>query len=209
MTRRLNPAAFLSVLAVSAAAFATVEVFVNGVPAAGLPPGTKLEHCNTLEVDAKGNIHIACPEYDLKSTETAPAPAPAAPVALSTSPAPAGGLAKHYWLVTQQATKGAAGFDIDVFVNAKWIKKLKNDDDQIVMEITKYLVPGQNKVIFAAKKRLDLPRVSTSPGVVYSVIVGEGEAGGQNVMIDNPLFEVKRTAAEMQDVNEEYTVTAR
>ena len=41
------------------------------------------------------------------------------------------------------------------------------------------------------------------------MVVGEGESGGGNVMIDNPLLECKRTAAEIDNVNEEFTIQAR
>ena len=37
----------------------------------------------------------------------------------------------------------------------------------------------------------------------------EGESGGNNVMIDNPLIECRRTAAEMENLNEEFTIQGR
>ena len=39
-------------------------------------------------------------------------------------------------------------------------------------------------------------RKSFSSEHVYRVIVGEGNVGGDNVMIDNPLVKFERTAAE-------------
>jgi hypothetical protein len=39
--------------------------------------------------------------------------------------------------------------------------------------------------------------------------VGEGDSGGNTVTIDNPLIESKRTAAETENVNEEFTILGR
>ena len=91
----------------------------------------------------------------------------------------------------------------------KWIKRFKNDDEQVVFEITKHLVPGRNKVLFAATKNVTAGRTSSSPTVFYRLVIGEGEVGGGNVMIDNPLIDVKRTAAEGENVTEERELIAR
>jgi hypothetical protein len=40
-------------------------------------------------------------------------------------------------------------------------------------------------------------------------VVGEGNEGGNTVTIDNPLIESKRTAAETDNVNEEFTLQGR
>ncbi len=191
-------------LFLASAAVAGPVTYVNNVPADGLPAGTKLEHCGTLNVDDKGNIHISCPDYDLR---------PAEPVAPEVRPAAAvvstGMLTKHYWLVTQQATRGATQYDINLFINKKWIRKLKSDEDQVVLEVTKHLAPGENKIILEAKKHIEGTRTSSSAAQTFSVIVGEGQASADNVVVDNPFFEMKRTAAETQDVTEDFTVQAR
>jgi hypothetical protein len=118
-------------------------------------------------------------------------------------------ITKHYWLVTEQNDGAAAQYDVDVFVNSKWVRKVKSGDGQMVLEITRYLQPGANKLLFAATKRLEAGRKSTAARSYLKLIVGEGEAGGNNVMIDNPLIEVKRTAAETDNLNEEFTIQGR
>jgi len=45
--------------------------------------------------------------------------------------------------------------------------------------------------------------------VALKVVVGEGNVGGEHVMIDNPLVEMTRTAAEVEDRTEEFVVEAR
>jgi hypothetical protein len=98
---------------------------------------------------------------------------------------------------------------VDVFINSKWVRKLKNGEDQIVMDISKLLQAGPNKLLLAATKRSATGSSAPSPAAYLKIIVGEGEQGGGNVLIDNPLVECKRTAAEVDNINEEFTVQAR
>ena len=100
-------------------------------------------------------------------------------------------------------------FDIDVYVNSKWIRKLKNHEEQIYTEVTKYLTPGKNTVLLAAKKIPGTSRSSYSPSHTFRVIVGEGNIGGDNVMIDRPVVDWKVSAADEDDASKEFTFTTR
>ena len=185
-------------------------VFLNGVNIEGLR-GQSFEKCKAVKIDDKGDIYLDCPGYQVEAApaasqaQTAAYVAPAAPAAAA---APAS-ITKHYWLVTEQSEKGAAQYDLDLWINSKWVRKFRAGEDQVVLDVTKYLMPGQNKLIFGATKRLEGGRKSASPSAFIKAIVGEGEAGGQSVMIDTVLVEVKRTAAELDNRNEEFTVNAR
>jgi hypothetical protein len=196
-----------------ASAAILAAIFLNGANIDGVRSQT-FERCTAVRVDEKGDVHLDCPGYQVETPRdekgAAPAPqtgAPAIPLAAA-SLAPAQ-LGKRYWLVTEQVDGGAAQYDVDVFVNSKWVRKVKSGEEQIVMEITKLLQPGQNKLLFAARKHLEAGRRSSSAQAALRLIVGEGEAGNGKVMIDNPLLECKRTAAETDNVNEEFTVQAR
>jgi hypothetical protein len=98
---------------------------------------------------------------------------------------------------------------VDVYVNAKWVKRFKSDDEPAPLEITKHLVPGKNRILFAATKNLSAGRKSTSPNLFFRFLVGEGDLGGGNLMIDNPIIDLQRTAAEADNVNEERELVAR
>ena len=192
------------------------SIFMNGINIDGLR-GQSFEKCKAVKIDERGDVHLDCPAYQVEEAPTAaPAAQPAAArVGVSTGavPAvatgPATAITKHYWLITQQTEKGAAQYDLDVWINSKWLRKLRAGEDQVVLDITKFLTPGQNKVIFGATKRIEGGRKSASPAAYIKAIVGEGEAGGDKVMIDSVLVEVKRTAAELDNRNEEFTVNAR
>ena len=196
--------------------------FLNGVNIDGLR-SQSFEKCKTIQIDDRGDVHLDCPGYEVQApapqaqapVTQAPAPAPIVPAAPTPAvaqssvgaPPPATAISKHYWLVSEE--NPGAQYDLDVFVNSKWVRKIKAGEPQIVLEVTKYLTPGPNKVLFAATKHLEAGRKSASPAAFLKITVGEGEAGGNTVMIDNPLVECKRTAAETDNVNEEFIMQAR
>jgi hypothetical protein len=143
----------------------------------------------------------------------APAPAPTATAAPAPAPAPVdtapARLTRRYWLTTSQSVPGMTDYDIDLFINSKWVRKLRNSEEQVISEITGSLVPGKNTVLLMAHKVAVGARRSESPQHVFKVIIGEGNEGGGNVMIDNPLIRYQRTAAETEDQSEEFTLTTR
>jgi hypothetical protein len=184
------------------------SVYLNGVNIDGLRSQT-FERCRSVKIDEHGDVRLDCPGYQVESQTAPTAPAaPPPPVVTAGAGAPTA-ITKHYFLVTEQNDGALAQYDIDVFVNSKWIRKVKSGDAQIVLEITKYLSPGPNKVLFAATKHMEAGRKSTAAASYVKFIVGEGESGGNNVMIDNPLLELKRTAAETDNLNEEFVIQGR
>jgi len=99
---------------------------------------------------------------------------------------------------------------VEVFINASWIRVIRSPDPQVVVEITRYLRPGPNKVTLACTKKLQgAARRSSSRDVTMKVVVGEGNVGGDHVMIDDPLVLMTRTAAEVDDKVEEFVIEAR
>lgn len=214
------------------AAALAASVYLNGVKIDGVT-NQKFEKA-TVRIDEKGDVHINAPGYAVR-VETAPAPvapvaplpapatapaaaapAPAVPAAAAPATPPAAAapeapptLTRRYWLVTEQAVPGMAEYDIDLYINSKWIRKLRNNEEQIITEITRYLQPGKNTVLFSAQKVVMGSPKSYSPQHYFKVIIGEGNVGGANVMIDNPIIRFQRTAADTKSVSEEFTLTTR
>jgi hypothetical protein len=211
------------------------SVYLNGVRIDGVT-NQKFEKA-TVRIDEKGDVHIDAPGYAVRLETVpvagpSPTPAPAAPVAAppasppaapptaatppAPSPAPASAedegpprLTRRYWLVTEQPTPGMAEYDIDLYINSKWIRKLRNNEEQIISEITRHLQPGKNVILLSARKVSAGSRKSYSPQHYFKVIIGEGNVGGDNVMIDRPIIRFQRTAADTKDVSEEFTLTTR
>ncbi len=178
-------------------------VFLNGTKVDGAITNTKLEKCG-VEFDAKGNVLLNCPGIKLETQGGATAGNDASK--LDEVPV----MTRKYFLVTEQAVQGNTEFDVDLYINSKPVRTLKNDEDQIVVDITKHITAGRNKVLFVARKKpITGARKSFSPEHFFRVIIGEGNAAGDKVMIDNPIISFKRTAAETADVSEEFVLTTR
>lgn len=202
MFRRLATglvAAFLAAtVALPSVGFAAV--YLNGIKIDGVT-NQRIERA-TVRIDDRGDVHIDAPGYEAKVVqgEATPPPAPNAPATLT----------RRYWLVTEQSVPGMTDYDIDVYVNAKWIRKLRSADEQLVTEITQQLVPGKNSVVLVARKRVTKGgRPSRSADHFFRVIIGEGDAGGDRVMIDNPIVDFRRTAADQGDVTKDFAFTTR
>lgn len=175
-------------------------VLAGGAPAAQYPGAT---------VPAGGTAAAAPAAVPASGAPAAPgAVAPATGVA-PPSPAVPGRITQRYWLVTEQTVPGMAEYDIDVFINSVWLRKLRGNEDQVVMDITRNLLPGANTVTLIARKVATGTRRSNSPKHLFRVIIGEGNEGGGNVMIDNPLIHFQKTAADTQDATQEFTLTTR
>jgi hypothetical protein len=180
------------------------SVYLNGVNIDGLR-SQRFEKCKAVRIDDRGDVHLECPGYQVEQPAAAPtlAPAPLIPSAVAAA------MSKRYWLVSEEKDGASAQYDVDVFINAKFIRKIRAGEPQVVLEITRHLHPGTNKVLFAATKRTEAGRKSAPPGSFLKLVVGEGNEGGNTVTIDNPLIESKRTAAETDNVNEEFTLQGR
>jgi len=204
MTTRRFPFRWLAGLAWALPALATAgSIYLNGVNIDGVT-AQKFDKAN-VRIDEKGNVYIDAPGYAVKAVSPGPGGSATSPA----EGAAAAQVTRRYWLVTEQSVPGMTEYDIDVYVNSKWIRKLKNNEEQIVTEITKSLQPGKNAVLLTAHKVAQGSRKSVSAEHLFQVIIGEGNVGGDNVMIDNPLVRFKVTAADNDDLSREFSFTTR
>jgi len=235
LLRKTLPA-LLAALMVAPLAARAGSVYLNGENIDGATD-IKFEKCS-VRIDEHGNVLIEAPGYKVKRLEGAhPAPPPAAavpqpqpqvqpqqvpmmvpvgvpmtmPVQPVAPPAPVAApkITRRYWLVTHQNQPGLTEFDIDVYVNSKWLMKLRNSSQQDVVEVTRFLVPGPNSVMFDAQKLTSGARKSFSPEHKFIVVLGEGDAGGDNVMINNALVTFTRSAADAESVSKDYSFVTR
>jgi hypothetical protein len=187
----------LLTLGLSATA-AAGSVYLNGTKIDGVT-NQKFEKV-TVNIDGDGNVLIDAPGYNVRTLSGG---------SDSSQASPTGTISKKYFLVTEQTSPGSTEYDVDVYVNSKWLRRLRNSDEQIVTEITKNLSPGKNTLMFIAKKEANTSRKSFSKNDIFRVIIGEGNMSGDHVMIDNPVVKFERTAADTNDVTQEFTLTTR
>lgn len=173
-------------------------VFLNGVNIDGVT-GQTFENC-TVTIDDKGNVLITAKGYEVQ------APPPAGAQSSAVPPEP---VTRRYFLVSEQSVVGMAQYDVDVYVNSQWVKRVASSDPQIVVELTKYLRKGRNVVHFTATKNTKEPRRSTANEHVMRIHIGEGNVGGNNVMLDPSLVQYERTAAETQNFDDDFVLVGR
>ena len=190
-------AVFPLLVAVLFSSAANAGVYLNGVNIDGVT-GQTFENC-TVTIDDKGNVLIVAKGYEVQG-------APTKPTAATESATPAEPVTKHYFLVSEQSVVGMAQYDIDVYVNAKWVKRVGANDQQVLLEISKFLNKGRNVIHFTATKNTKEPRKSTSDKHFVKVHVGEGNVGGNNVMLESSLVEYVRTAAETQTFDDDVVI---
>lgn len=177
-----------------------VEVYVNGVSVDGLTNHT-FEKV-TVRLDDKGNVQIDAPGYSVKKVNLTGPDKPARSESAIT---------QKYFLVTEQSPPGMTEYEVDLFLNGKFMRTLKSGEEQLVTDITKSLRAGQNIVIIQAKKRYADPSSpkSLSRSAVFRVIIGEGNTTSDQVTIEKQLVTFTRTAADTNDVTQEFSFTTR
>ncbi len=200
-----------ALVAAAGPAAAAPSITLNGTSIDGVT-GQKFENC-TVVIDDQGNVNIQAKGYAVRNADERPPVQPQqAGSGYGTSLRPAtaapGRLARRYFIATEQTPPGPQ-YDLGIFINAQWVREVKAAEGSAVMEITKYLRLGANKITLAATKRIAGERLAFSRDVQLRVVVGEGNVGGDHVMIDVPLVETARTAAEMDDRTEEFVIDAR
>ena len=174
------------------------SIYLNGVNVDGVT-NQVFENCR-VRIDEYGNIFIEAKGFEVKHKKGAPEVPPVKGVPTGERPN------RQYWLVTEKNVPGMTQYDVDLFVNSKWVRRFLNEEKHVVFEITKYLKTGPNKIMLVAKKNMKDSRLSSSPQHYFRVVVGEGESGGRNVVIKRKLIEYKRTALETRDYRNEYSI---
>jgi len=174
-----------------------VEVFFNGVRVSGLK-NQNFKNCG-VRFDGDGNVHITAKGYSVKRVDQSGGSktAPSTP-----------GVSKQYYLYAKSSRPGFVQYDIDVYINGKWVKKIRNSERQVVMDISRSLRKGKNIVHFAATKNYGgKGRLSTSAADEMSVFIGLGSKGGGTVNITTTLADFKANASTTKNFGREQTVT--
>jgi hypothetical protein len=202
-------AALAAILALGAAtpAFAR-DVYLNGVKldASVVITSQTFPSCE-VQIDARGDVYITAKGFKIETKPAAgdsgSAPAPAAPAA------PAAAVTKRYWLVSKQPRKGLAQYDVDVYVNGKFVKKVRAQDDPVILDVTRAVRPGSNEVKLVATKNMGDKRLSASPTDTLEILLGEGTVGGGTVAITRTVVTYVRTAQETKSFSDDARFDAR
>lgn len=156
-----------------------LEIFFNDVKVTGLRDQV-FQNC-TVKFDGNGNVYVTAKGYTVKVVQQS-APIEDSKNTKETQSLPA--VAHKYYLVSILQEAAKTQYDVDVFINDKWVKKIHDQDPQVVLEVTQYLRPGKNDIQFVGTKKLgDKKRLSTAASDFLRVLIGQGLAAGDTVNI--------------------------
>ncbi len=203
MRRALSALLSLVAFAVATPAFAR-DVYLNGVKldSSVLIQSQTFPACE-VQFDDKGDVHITAKGFkiDVKpaagATPAPTSPAPAAPAA------PVQALSKRYWLISKQPHKGLAQYEVDVYLNGKFVKKVRAQDDPVILDVTRSVRPGPNEVKLVATKAMGDKRLSSSAADTLEIVLGEGQAAGGTVSITKTLVSYTRSAQETKNFSDD------
>ncbi len=204
MKRLLSTVLVVGIVGLAASAEAR-DVYLNGVK---LDSNVVLKNqtfpaCE-VKFDDAGNVYITAKGFKIQLQAQDGA------ATTDETPPPADGkLTKRYWLVSKQTKRGVTQYDLDIYVNDTLAKKVRSNDDGVVLEVTKQVKAGANKVRVVAVKNLGDKRVSSSPTDTLEIVIGEGNVAGGTVTIDKPVVTYKRTAAESGNFADNFSFTGR
>lgn len=173
---------------------AAVDIFFNGVKVTGLR-NQSFPSCS-VKFDKAGNIHVTAKGYSVQRVTQADAVKSKAAKVVGKAPAASPTPLKYkYFLVSAGQSPKASNWDVDVFINGKWVQKMRGGDDQLVVDVSRHLRAGRNQVMFAAVKNYaGKGRLSSSSKVYLRVLLGRGTRGGGTVSIEHTIADFRARA---------------
>jgi hypothetical protein len=160
----------------------------------------RFENCE-VRIDERGDVHVTVKGIKVEVVPFVPG---------GGTPAPVASLTRRYFLVSTQREVGLAQYDVEVVINGKQAAKLSSRDPRPPIEVTRYLSPGTNTVLFLATKNLGGgARLSTSPRDYLNIELVEGTVQGDQLLVQGQVARFQRTAAETATMAEEKKIMAR
>ena len=200
MTGIYKKQAFRAVLALGvvfgvAGTAQAARIFLNGVNIDGVS-NQEFKNCDVV-IKANGDVHIAAKGFKVETRKEAEAPAAQGPVSL------------RYFLVAESNFPSQVRYDVDVLINAIWVRRISTDQPQVVVEVSRHLKKGQNNVTLVATKSESDGQKMGSVSNVMNLIIGEGKMTNDQVIIDKPLVEYQRNATESGNFSDEFVLVGK
>ena len=173
------------------------RIFLNGVNIDGVT-NQSFKNCD-VTIKENGDVHIAAKGFKVESKAESPG---------ETGSFEKGPVTQRYFLVSESNAPEHVQYEVDVFINSVWVKRISTDRKQYIEEVSRYLKKGKNTVLLVATKKMGA-RKSASAGDSLNLIIGVGNMTNDQVIIDKPVVEYQRTAAETENFSDEYVVRGK
>ncbi|MFK7929868.1 MAG: hypothetical protein AB8H79_16865 [Myxococcota bacterium] len=171
-------------------------------------------------IDADGNVHLRSDQYEVQALQpdgsTVPtkavAPKPATPnvsnrparvtpaTVADTGPKSGANAAVEpgsWWLATED--NASRGHEARVYINGTLVRTLQSGQEQVIADVSRHLVPGENKVMIMTRS------LNPSGGGFY-VYIGEGNNANGTVTLAQPEIQHGLGASRKGDDVREYSL---
>ena len=188
------------------------HVLLHGVGLGGVEVVDQKFGNGEVRFDGDGHVPLSAPGVDSRKRDARPARQPAAGRgSAKRDDRRAARLTKRYYLAHQGDRAGKVQYDVAVYINGKRIASFPSGADDGVVEVTRHLKPGANRVRVVATKRLGKSgkRRSFSPKDRLKIVVGEGEAVRGVVTIRRTVVQVERNASETGTFTDRFSFETR
>ena len=171
-----------------AAASGTAKLYLNGEE---LPVGSardlELREVTEVWFDPDGNIHIIAPAYNFR-IERPGGDAARSDVAVGRF------LGRRVWLIVLNQNPGTIPYHVRVTVNGSEVHLARPDQSQHVMEITRFLRLGDNRIELDARR--GGAQAPGAPDALYQVILATATEAGDELNLGDVHFDWTMTPAE-------------
>ncbi len=191
----LSCLAFIALLTASTTSQAQ-DIYLNGVKVNNAISNQEFKNAK-VRFDAKGNVYLTVEGIKVYE-EGKPSTGQTAAIPADT-----------YWLVATQTQPGMTQYDIEVHVNGKLVKRIKNTKAQLIMDIAPFLRPGKNEISYTAIKDLSQTRKSFDENHKFEVIVGRGKENKEGLVIEQTLARYQRTAKDVENHSKQFSFTVK
>jgi hypothetical protein len=188
------------------------KVYLNGLDLSEVYLVNQVFKNCTVRIDSKGNVHIKVPGVELKPSGEVKDKKPRKPRKPRKAREDNATVnAKDFYLVSFTNRPGATQYDIEVFINGKFVRRIRSKAKQVMMKVTKFFKKGKNEVMFVCRKKVGSKgRVSHSAQDYLRVVIGRGIESKGRLVLKTSEAEVKRTAAENKEqITDKDTVVVR
>jgi len=167
----------IAILCLSFGSAGAVEVFVNEVKVTGSLKGTDFAKVD-VSFDARGDIHIHAPDYQIQQAGKQGKPAPVAPAASAS-------LSAKYWFIMNVPATGH--YRVSVEINGKPMVDIPSSSPQYVREISDKLRPGENAIKLTLLPEPKAPKLP-NPLEALNIMLGEGKHAADGSLAINKVL---------------------
>ena len=176
------------------------KVLLNGIDLTNVEvPVTQFKSC-TVKFDKDGNVHITAPGFEMSTIEEG--------VGQRKTHSSKPILSKRYFLVNKGTSAAKVQYDVAVSINGKKVRTLSSGTRDGVVEVTKYMRAGNNRLKLVARKNLGTSkkRASSSAKDELDIVLGIGTLADGDVTIRKTVVTYERNASETGTFTDSFDV---